>query len=291
MNSKYILNNYPALGTYFWIEVFESIDDKKILDIKDYLEKEIFIFENLYSRFKKDSLITKINEQRFLDNPPEELVEMINFSFQIAELTNNTFNLCVGDKLENLGYNSSLTFVEAPNSSKELIPMNQIIKIFDNDIYLTQNYNLDLGGIGKGYLVDKLSQILINKFGIKYFLINGGGDIFVTSDNEDPVEINLQNPLNESEYLGSIFLKNQSICGSSPHKRKWKSKDNSKEYSHIIDPKEENRFNSSFVVGNSATLCDTLATCLCIDEDLLSEFPHVDYLVLNKNGEIIKNTF
>lgn len=290
MNFKYILNNHSALGTYFWVEVFEDLPNEILNEIKEYLEKEIFIFESLYSRFKKDSLITKLNDQRFLENPPKDLLDMICISSDIAQITNNTFNLCLGTVLESSGYDRELSFEER-DGFIEVLPMSQVIKIFDNQIFLTNNHNLDLGGIGKGFLIDKLAKILIDKFHLRYFLINGGGDIYVTSNNENPVEINLQNPLNEDEFIGSIFLKNQSICGSSPHKRKWIGNKTQKEYSHIVDPKNQNRFNSSFVSGNSTAICDSLATVLCIDEDILQGYPHVDYLVLNKNGEIIKNTF
>lgn len=290
MNSKYILNNHPALGSYFWIEVFEDLPNEIIQEIREYIEKEIFIFESLYSRFKRDSLVTKLNSERFLDNPPSDLISMINFSQEIANLTNNTFNICLGSHLDNSGYDSMLSF-EEKLSEPEIIPMNEAIKIFENQIFLVGNSKVDLGGIGKGFLVDKISKILKNKFHIKYFLINGGGDIFVTSNNENPVEISLQNPVNADEFIGSIFLMNQSICGSSPHKRKWYGSITQKEYTHIIDPSNKNKLNSSFVSGSSAVLCDSLATVLCIDEDVLENYPHVDYLVFDKNGLIIKNTF
>lgn len=291
MNSTYILNNYPALGTYFWIETFEDLSLEKISEISEMIKKEITDFENNYSRFKKDSILTKLNVEGKIYQAPYDLIEMVKISINIAEITGNVFNICLLNQIENSGYDSGLTFKEKLQEVPEIIPTSDVVTISDSDLFLKKDYRLDLGGIGKGYLVDKISQILSEKCKLKYFLINGGGDILVTSDNENPVEIHLQDPFNDSEFIGSVFLKNQSLCASSPFKRFWVGDKTNRNHSHIIDPKNNNMMNSSFVVGSMAVLCDTLATSLCMDENCLNHFNEVSYLVLDSNGEVIKNTF
>jgi len=291
MISNFILDNYPALGTYFWIEVFEDLPLEKISEVSEIIKKEITDFENKYSRFKSDSLVTKLNQNSKLENAPTDLIEMINISFKISELTNNTFNICLLNQLEKSGYDRELTFKEKDIELPSIVPASDLLKINEKNIFLKKDYQIDLGGIGKGYLVDKISKIINENYGINYFLVNGGGDIYVTSDNGDPVEINLQNPINNLEFIGSVFLKNQALCVSSPFKRKWKGSLTNKIYSHIVDSKGINKFNSSFVVGDNSVICDTLATALCIDENCLSDFSEVSFLVLNYEGKIIKNTF
>jgi thiamine biosynthesis lipoprotein len=291
MISEYILNNYPALGTYFWIETFEDLSPLQMSKISERLKKEIIDFEYLYSRFKKDSLISHFNSFGEILNAPYDLVEMVKISLQIAKLTNDTFNICLLNQLEDSGYDSELSFKEKISRTSQILPTSEVVTIESNNLFLKEGYRIDLGGIGKGYLIDKLSKILLNDFGIKYFLINGGGDIYLTSDNEEPVEINLQNPCNNSEFIGSIFLKNQALCGSSPFKRQWVGDRTSKKYFHIIDPKNNSQFNSSFVAGENAVICDTLATALCIDAECLLGLSNVTYLVVGQDGQVIKNTF
>ena len=291
MNPTYILDNYPALGTYFWIETFEDLSLEKISEISEMVKKEITDFEKNYSRFKKDSILTKLNTEGKIYNAPYDLIEMVKISINIAEITDNVFNISLLNQIENSGYDSELTFKEKLQEVPKILPTSEVVTISDSNLILKKDYRLDLGGIGKGYLIDKISKMLSEKFKLKYFLINGGGDIFITSDNENPVEIHLQDPFNTSEFIGSVFLKNQSLCASSPFKRFWIGDKTNKNYSHIIDPKNNNKMNSSFVVGNTAVMCDTLATSLCIDEDCLNNFTEVSFLVLDSNGEVIKNTF
>ncbi len=291
MIPNFILDNYPALGTYFWIEVFEDLPLEKISEISEIIKKEITDFENKYSRFKSDSLVSILNQNSKLENSPTDLIEMINISFKISELTNNTFNICLLNQLEKSGYDAKLTFKEKDFNLPIIVPASELLKIVGRSIYLEKDYKVDLGGIGKGFLVDKISKIIKDNFGINYFLVNGGGDIFVTSDNGNPVEINLQNPINNLEFIGSVYLKNQALCASSPFKRKWKGSVTNKIYSHIVDSNGVNKFNSSFVVGDNSVTCDAIATALCIDEDCLLDFSEVTFLVLNSDGKILKNTF
>lgn len=291
MKSIFILDSFPALGTLFWIEVFEDLPDEKISEISEMIIKEILEFENLYSRFKPDSLVSKLNTKGNLANPPLELLTMLSYSMEINQLTGGVFNVCLGDILENLGYDGELSFKEKFTlATPKNYSMDNIISLSEGNLYLKEGFKIDLGGIGKGFLIDKITKILLEKFQLKYFLVNGGGDIFVTSDNENPVEIFLENPLNTDLIIGSVKLKNQALGASSPFKRVWFGDKTNTEYSHIVDLKNINKFNSSFVVGKNATICDTLATCLCIDENCILGFNEVSYLVLDRVGEVIKNT-
>lgn len=291
MIPNFILDNYPALGTYFWIEVFEDLSLENISEISEVIKKEIIDFDNKYSRFKSDSLVSKLNQNSKLENSPTDLIEMINISFKISDLTNNTFNICLLKQLEKSGYDAKLTFKEKDKELPIVVPASDLLKIVGKNIYLKKDYKVDLGGIGKGFLVDKISKIIKDKFRVNYFLVNAGGDIFVTSDNGNPVEIKLQNPINNLEFIGSVYLKNQSLCASSPFNRKWKGNVTNNIYSHIVDSKGKNKFNSSFVVSDNAVTCDAIATALCVDEDCLLDISEVTFLVLNSEGKILKNTF
>ena len=290
MKSHFILYSFPALGTLFWIEVFEDLPINKISEISEIIKKEIQEFESNYSRFKESSLTSKLNGDRKLENPPLELLTMLSYASELYQLTGGVFSVAIGEILENYGYDSNFSFSEKEPVLFVNKPLEEIFTLEEGVLNIKDSYKLDLGGMGKGFLIDKISNLLKEKFNLKYFLINGGGDIFVTSDNENPVEIYLESPLNSDIVFGSVALKNQSLCASSPHKRKWYGEKSKKELNHIVDLLNIEKLNSSFVVGPNATICDTLATCLCVSEDCFSDVPGVTYLVLDKDGEVIKNT-
>lgn len=162
---------------------------------------------------------------------------------------------------------------------------------------------IDLGGIGKGYLIDKLAKELQEKFSLKYFLINGGGDMYGTSDNEKEIKVYLQHPIESYSFIGSIKIKNQAFCCSSSFKRCWAI--NGVEYNHFVDTKKENLIlASSYVVAPTATEADVYATVLCIVSDHKNKLSKImenrnanrnkkiEYLVFDRNADkLISNNF
>lgn len=284
MKDKFILNSYQALGTLWWIEFFDNLNQKEINEVSEKLKKEIFAFEQNYSRFKIDSELNTLNLNRELNNPSEDLILMINKGFEVAEISNNIFNLCVGGILEKRGYGN--IFLNKNLLKEELVPMREILSVQPDKISLTKDgYNLDLGGIGKGYLIDKIKNILL-KFNIKYFLINAGGDIYATSNFSEPIDIYLEDPLNKNLYLGFVKLKDESLCSSSSFKRSWEI--NSKKYNHFVSYKNIKDYFSSFVISKNSVDADTLATCFCIEPSSLQNINNLvkSYLVLNNRNEV-----
>jgi ApbE family len=229
-----ILDNFPGLGTLWWVQVFDIIDEGKKQEIAGFLEKEIAEFDDKYSRFKpKTSLLFK----QEMDNT--DLVEMLEFGDRARKISFGVFDLRISNLLTNAGYGKEKTMS-----------------------------NLDLGGIGKGFLIDKLRAGLQEKFQLTDFIINGGGDIFVQTNQENGREIILENPFEPGISMGSIWLKNQAICCSSNQKRIWKQKNQT--HSHILNlfspyPSKILSPRASIVIANSATEADVLATILCLD--------------------------
>lgn len=261
----FILENFEALGTLWQIEIFDEnfkhVSEDKKIQIKNYLEKYIKDFETKYSRFLPDSILNKYNRGEFdnylkdkdvnntdiLFDPELELsfidfFEMIKIGEKYNYITQGAFNIYIKDKLENKGYGKAADKIGEEKS---------------------ENKNIDLGGIGKGYLIDKIAEILQEKFSIKYFLINGGGDIYATSDNEKEIEIFLENPVEAGKFIGSVFIKNESFCCSSSFKRSWKNETG--DHNHFVNTqREENILAASYVIYKNATECDILATCFCL---------------------------
>jgi thiamine biosynthesis lipoprotein len=151
---------------------------------------------------------------------------------------------------------------------------------------------IDLGGIGKGYLIDKLADILLNKFALPYFLINGGGDMYMTSNQGEEIEVFLEHPTDVGSYLNTIKIKNGAFCSSSSFKRSWIH--NGKPVNHFIAEKEV--WAASFVLGPTTTMADMYATVFCIlsdNKDLLKELSKketLDYLVIDSNGVTAKSS-
>jgi thiamine biosynthesis lipoprotein len=284
--------SFKALGTIFHIELFDtktaSENDAVLKIVRDCAHE----FESKYSRFNKNSLLYQLSEH-YLNNPQSdpyalasenypsevEFLAMLEYSKKVNKFSDGKFDIRVGSLLSNLGYDNSQKF----NDNNKKISVEQV------------TCALDFGGFGKGWLVDKLSKLLLEN-GYKYFLINGGGDIFATSDNTKPIKTFLENPFNNSEYFLEIELLNESISGSSKLKRSWKNE--TATHHHLLNYLTKKPIISKLVAvhakGKDCLTTDTACSCLFYcenDEEVSRVADHfgIRYVMIFEDQTMISN--
>ncbi len=159
----------------------------------------------------------------------DETDEILNLSLYYLNLTDSTFNVFY--------------------KSKNLYP----IRISRNRWYFPKGLRIDLGGIVKGYVVDKVKDILIS-FGIDTFYIDFGGSSIYSRNYK--LTINTE--------FGQVELFNKALSASSSIKPIEKTY-------HIYDPKL-NRFiedkREVVLICNSAIFCDVFSTAIIINSKL-----------------------
>jgi thiamine biosynthesis lipoprotein len=278
-----------GLGTYWWFEIFD--ESQNLAKIQDFLISNIQEFEQNYSRFIEASLLSQLNKTRVLDYPSQEMKDLINIALDYYDLSKGSFNPAIGSILENRGYDKDYSF-KRHSESETVHNFSNLISISDDVIKLNGESNLDFGGFGKGYLIDKLAKSLVKEFKLQDFMINGGGDILVFGDQKK--EILLENPFKSGYSFLSIDLQNQALGSSSNTKRKWKDQQTGQEFAHIINPKDLDQVSKvgSFVIASDALTADILATLVCIHCDDLSEIERLkqikdfEYLIIDENEKI-----
>jgi thiamine biosynthesis lipoprotein len=252
-----IVNNLNALGTTWFIELYNLPKNTHIKQLRIELTECIFQFEANYSRFNTKSMLMKLNRKRKVKNCSKEFIELINLGIKYYKDTDQIFNFGIGKTLSNNGYGKPTKI--------QTLPLNDTsITININTVEINGDFELDFGGFGKGYLIDKIASIL-KMHNIYEFLINGGGDILATSCKDEPLIVYIQDPQNLKKYKHRVALKNTALCNSSTYKRTW-IKDG-KTHSHIFDAKNNisiiNRHIS--IASTNCVEADMLATTLCID--------------------------
>ncbi len=248
---------FEAIGTHWWIEIFDDISDTELEATKGRLELVSSSFNIEYSRFRNDSYIGILNRERRLKNPTKECYEILAYGKQLYLRSNNSFNLLTGHILEARGYDSSYSFSASEDLAEQKIcnPLTDLT-LTESEIVLTCG-NIDLGGYGKGWLIDKLADNL-KLHSIKHFLINGGGDMYATSDvGGEAITIYLEHPTEAETYLMETTLANQGFAASSPFKRQWKS--GKKTYDHVVAMGDTPQV-ATFVKADTATDADAFAT-------------------------------
>jgi thiamine biosynthesis lipoprotein ApbE len=100
MEKLRIQNQY--IGTHRDIVCFVESEKRQI--ISDYIDNLMKQFEADFSRFRKGSLLSILNEKRVLPNSNKDLLAMLQIGELYRTLSGGYFSLFVGSDLENLGY-------------------------------------------------------------------------------------------------------------------------------------------------------------------------------------------
>ena len=132
----------------------------------------------------------------------------------------------------------------------------------DEDAYTVEvsgeGVQIDFGGFGKGYAVDKMAELLVD-WGIERALIHGGFSSVLALDGPSGVKgwpVTLSNPLNRRENLEVIHLSNRALSSSGLEKGQ-----------HIIDPRNGEIVDGkigSWVFGKEAGTCDGISTAFMV---------------------------
>ncbi len=268
--------SFPALGTVwsFLIDhpTFSSSCPEEI-------KKLALDFESKFSRFRSDSLLSQINNSPATQIAlPRPLFDMLSLGQVLNKLTDHHFDLQVRHLLEGYGYDSDLSF--KINQDKLSQKFNSF-RIKDKILYKHGPLSLDIGSLGKGYLIDLIAK-KIKELGFSFFLIEGGGDIYATTKkNGDPWQVALEHPLDPTLGIGQVNLMNQAIATSGSSKRKIKN------FHHLLDPKSKQPVNnllSVSVLAPSTLLADACATALFVSPkkywSILSAKFNLDYLAV-----------
>ena len=139
----------------------------------------------------------------------------------------------------------------------------QSVEISDEDSTVnTGGKSIDLGGIAKGFVADKLLEYLKSE-SVKCGIINLGGNVTVFGG--DYYNVGIKKPFSKSDVSATIKLKNKSISTSGIYERCFKK--DGKLYHHILDTKTgypaQTDLLSVSVIGDTSADCDALST-ICV---------------------------
>ena len=231
------------LDTYCTITVHGQIESE-LLDKAFNLVEE---YENLFSITVEGSDVWSINnangEPVIMDF---RTVEVIKAGVYFGDLTDGKFDITIGrlsrlwdfgSYVENSSYRPLLPSETELEAALGTVDYRQI-EITGNTVRLgNPDAWIDLGAIAKGYIADKVAELLIEG-GVIGALIDLGGDIVTVGNRSDgsPWRIGIREPVQGTEELiGAIEASGAAVISSGVYQRQFEI--DGVIYHHILDPK------------------------------------------------------
>ncbi len=188
--------------------------------------------------YDPSSPLSILNRDGALDNADPILIEVLQKSKEIAELTGGAFDPTILPLLQMFKKIRSTGKVPPASQVERLLPLvnYENVVIEKNSIHYTRpGMGMSLDGLGKGYVVDQGIKKL-NELGFPDVYVEAGGDLMVTGTKENgkPWTIGIRNPRPEKEneqYV--ITLHNRAIATSGDYMQAF-TKD--RRFHHIINP-------------------------------------------------------
>lgn len=236
-----------ALGTRWWIT---GVADKD----RSVITRTINDFEHNFSRFLASSELSRLNDDHVLQSASPELRRLIQIGLDLYDETGGVFNMTIGARLEKDGYG-----LTAPAQARPSTQPRSDITVHGEEIRTASHVRLDFGGFGKGYLIDRVGNLLKDQ---PRFIVNGGGDILVGAHEE---EIFIEHPADAKLQIGSVKIQNEALASSSNQKRTWIGPDGQTKH-HLISTAAEptDQPLSLHVRAADALKADTFATVLML---------------------------
>lgn len=249
---------WQALGTQFSVTIWDELPEARLRELYALVEARTHAFDALYSRFKPDSLVSTLSTQVGMVAVPGELVIMLRLYAELHDATEGKINPAIGFALSDTGYDAEYSLT--PKAAVREVPaFAEALTIVDNHhIELHQHVLLDLGALGKGFLIDQLYEMLLME-GVVRFLVDGSGDIRYYSANREPISCGLEDPNDPKKIIGCLQITGGALCASAINRRRWRDRN------HYIDPHDTSSPTAvlaSFVYAETAVLADGLSSAL-----------------------------
>lgn len=222
---------------------------------------------NMYDTNSELSILNKLRRGTI----SSELLKVLRKAMLFSEMTHGSYDVTLGK------------YILLRKQGKIVIPKCSYKDVYINgaEVVLTHpEVVLDLGSIAKGYIADRLAELL-QKNGIEEFLIDARGDICVMGKHTHVLGI--QHPREEG-IIYSIKLRNMAVATTGDYKQYFKDF----ETSHIINQKNAI---SVTVVAKTVEEADIYATALftCSTKrrnELIKSNNNIKVLIMEKDGNL-----
>jgi len=282
------------MGTVITTLVYGENADEVLSEV----EREIDRLNRLLSRFVPESEISRINTQAGITPVAvsEETFQLIQNTIKFSKLSDGLWDITVGPLISlweahkrEKTIPDTRTIIECQSLvDYRNILLDDVLKV----VYLKEKgQSVDLGGIGKGYAADRISQLL-RSHRIESAYTNFGGNVSTVGTKPDgsPWNIGIQHPRQPDKLIGLVPVKDKTVVTSGDYQRFFLANDG-KRYHHIINPKtgypSESGLISTTIIADNSETADALSTMTFLagleeSREIIKAFEEIEAVFIDK---------
>ncbi len=246
-------------------------------------------YEKLLSRSISGSDVYKINNSSADCTVSDDTAKILEKAIYYGDISNGKFDISIYP-VSSL-WNFSGDVVPSHNEIAEALKNvdYQSISLNGNTVN-TNGKQIDLGGIAKGYIADRVLDYF-KQNNVDSGIIDLGGNLVVWG-NQD-YTLGIKKPFSDNEIIATLVLNNKSVVTSGVYERYIEQ--DGKLYHHILDPQTgyacDTDLYSATIIGDSSIDCDALSTvCMLLGLDnatkLIENTPNTEAIFADNKNEL-----
>lgn len=292
---QYYKYQFNAMGTPCEIQMFAA-SETLAQQASALVIHDVNRLEALYSRYRKDSFLSKIN--RYAAQGKEIIVDtetagLLNYAATCYQQSDGLFDITSGKLRQAWRFDSGKVPQQSTiNKLLRKIGWHQLNWNPPVLSFSIPGLEIDFGGIVKEYAVDRAASICLDA-GIQHGIINLGGDIKVIGPRADgsPWQVGIRHPRKAKSVLLTLSLTNGALASSGDYER-FILVDGVR-YSHVLNPKTGwpvKYMSSVSVVGDYCVVAGSASTIAMLKEEQGPQWladlslPHLWSNVLGQDG-------
>ena len=296
------LNVYYLMTMDTSVELrFTESKKKNAEQIRDTVSAEMIRLETIFSRSLPNSEINEVNRQAGLKpvSVSHEVIYVAVQAYYYARISDGAFDPTIAPLIDLwgfLGHNYRLPTTAEIENILPLVDYTLLeIDSEQSSLFLPrEDMGLELGGIAKGYIVDRALEALSSE-GIEHAFINAGGDIGLIGTRTDgsPWRIGVRHPREENKIIAVFPATGGAVVTSGDYERFFSEEGIT--YHHILDPETgmpARELASVTIAAQTAIDADALSTAVFVlgptkGLALIESLPGVEGILIKPNLEIL----
>jgi len=232
-----------AMGSAYSVVVYGE-ERTHMEEAVDAAFAEVQRLDQMLSNYKPESELSEIN--RYAGERPvavtQEMFDLLAACVEYSRESEGAFDITVGPLMKVWGFYKGTG--RLPHRAEILGAMervgyrNIVLDATHRTVqFAKQGAELDPGGIGKGYAVDRMVEVL-KQYGIQTALVSASGSSIYglgAPPGEKGWKVEIRDPKNEKKSVVEVYLKDESMSTSGNYEKFFRAE--GRIYSHIMDPR------------------------------------------------------